>query len=142
MDDTRTNHMDQYLSQQQHQMILYKDPNTISMDDFKMLVKKWFELDNYIKRAQDVIKEKRNEKNQISQVIMSFMCKYNIEDLNTKEGRIRCKSMQVKTPINKEFIKQQLTNYVADAKRDEVIQKIYEEREKVEKTTLRRLRIS
>jgi hypothetical protein len=134
--------MDQYLSQQQ-QMVLYKDPNTITMDDFKQLVKKWFEIDNYMKQAQQVIKDKRKEKLQISQVIMAFMCKYNIEDLNTKEGRIRCKSVQVKTPLNKEFIKQQLIQYVKEeTKREEVIQKIYEERETIEKTTLRRLKIS
>ena len=137
-----SNHMDQYLSQQQ-QMVLYKDPNTITMDDFKQLVKKWFEIDNYMKQAQQVIKDKRKEKLQISQVIMAFMCKYNIEDLNTKEGRIRCKSVQVKTPLNKEFIKQQLIQYVKEeTKREEVIQKIYEERETIEKTTLRRLKIS
>ena len=138
----KANHMDQYLSQQQH-MVLYKDPNSITMDDFKQLVKKWFELDNYMKKVQQVIKDKRKEKLQISQIIMAFMCKYNIEDLNTKEGRIRCKSVQVKAPINKEFIKQQLIQYVKEeTKRDEVIQKIYEERETVEKTTLRRLKIS
>ncbi len=137
-----SNHMEQYLSQQQ-QMVLYKDPNTITMDDFKQLVKKWFELDNYMKQAQQVIKDKRKEKLQISQVIMAFMCKYNIEDLNTKEGRIRCKAVQVKTPLNKEFIKQQLIQYVKEeTKREEVIQKIYEERETIEKTTLRRLKIS
>ena len=137
----KANHMEHYLSQQ-HQMVLYKDPNNISMDDFKLLVKKWFDLDNYIKKAQEVIKDKRKEKNEISRTIMAFMCKYNIEDLNTKEGRIRCKSVQVKAPINKEFIKQQLTQYVAETKREEVIHKIYEEREKIEKTTLRRLKIS
>lgn len=143
MEDTKRNHMEQYLNQQQ--MVVYKDINeNISLEEFKNYVKKWFELDNYVKRAQDVIKMKKAERNALSNVIMKFMSKYNIEDLNTKEGRIRCKATYVKSPVNKEVIKQRITDYFAndETKKEEILQKIYDERERVEKTTLRRLKIS
>lgn len=135
------NHMENYLQQQQ--MVLYQSDN-ISMDDFKSFVRKWFELDNYIKKLQEVIKEKRSEKIQISEVIMRFMCKHNIEDLNTKEGRIRCKSTQVKAPVSKNVVKQRLSDIFAhdEERKQEVLQKIYDERETKEKVTLRRLKIS
>ena len=141
--------MDNYL-QHQSQMVVYgqnqSSHDNISMDEFKQCVKKWFELDNYIKRAYDVIKEKRNEKTKLSEVIMKFMCKYNIEDLNTKEGRIRCKQTYVKAPINKNVVKQRVCDYFThtneENKKEELLQKIFAETEKVEKTTLRRLKIS
>lgn len=142
----KSSQMENYLHTQS-QMVLYEDVNTdnISMDDFKMYVKKWFELDNYLKRACEVLKEKRNEKLRISEVIMKFMCKYNIEDLNTKEGRIRCKQSHVKAPVNKNILKQRVNEYFANDtsnKKEEILHKLFEEREVVEKTTLRRLKIS
>lgn len=147
----KSSQMDNYLHSQS-QMVLYgtQEPNSdnntdnISMDEFKMYVKKWFELDNYLKRALDVLKEKKNEKQRISEVIMKFMCKYNIEDLNTKEGRIRCKQSHVKAPVSKQIIKQRVNDYFSndDNKKEELLQKIFEDRDVVEKTTLRRLKIS
>ena len=142
MDNNKKSQIQEYLQQQQ--MVVYKDEENISMDDFKTYVRRWFELDNYVKKAQEVIKEKRAEKCKLSEVIMKFMCKYNIEDLNTKEGRIRCKNTYVKAPVNKQLVQQRISDmFVNDEdKRKEIIEKIYEDREKVEKTTLRRLRIT
>lgn len=143
----KSSHMENYLHNQS-QMVVYDNNNVntdnISMDEFKIYVKKWFELDNYLKKACDVLKEKRNEKQKISEVIMKFMTKYNIEDLNTREGRIRCKQSQVKAPVNKNIIKQRVTDYFSsdENKKEELLQKIFEERDLVEKTTLRRLKIS
>lgn len=161
MNPSKMSHMESYLQQQQqqvvnnavagaggstnnqHYVVPYDQKESITMEDFKNYVKKWFDSDNYIKRAQQIIKEKRKEKNQLSEVIMKFMCKYNIEDLNTKEGRIRCKNVYVKAPVNKDVVKQCISDYVPDEeKKQEIIHKIYDSREKVEKTTLRRLRIS
>lgn len=139
-------HMESYL-QQQSQMVVYdkkNDADNVSMEEFKQVVKKWFEIDNYIKRVQEVIKEKRTEKNKLSDLIVKFMCKYDIEDLNTKEGRIRCKNVSVKAPVSKQVVKQRIADYFGQDqdKKTEILQKIYEEGEKVEKVTLRRLKIS
>jgi hypothetical protein len=122
----------------------YEAKETITMEEFKNYVKRWFDTDNYVKRAQQIIKEKRKEKNQLSEVIMKFMNKYNIEDLNTKEGRIRCKNVYVKAPVSKDVVKQCISDYFPndEGKKEEIIHKIYENREKVEKKTLRRLKIS
>jgi hypothetical protein len=131
-------------SQQAQYVVPFEQRDTISMDEFKSYVKRWFDTDNYVKRAQQIIKEKRKEKNQLSEVIMKFMCKYNIEDLNTKEGRIRCKNVYVKAPVSKDVVKQCISDYFPhdEEKKEEIIHKIYDNREKVEKTTLRRLKIS
>jgi hypothetical protein len=74
------------------------------------------------------------------------MFKYNIEDLNTKDGvKIRCKVSNIKKPINKTFIKDKISEIFSEdeKKREEVIKKIYEEeRGVIQKVGLRRLKIS
>jgi hypothetical protein len=128
------------------QMVLYQEvPENISLEEFKNYVKKWLELDNYVKKAQEVVKEKKKQRDKLSEVITKFMCKYNIEDLNTKEGRIRCRTNVVKTPVSQKVVKQRITDYFKDNEnqRQEIIQKLYEEdRGEVERITLRRLKIT
>ena len=115
-----------------------------SLEQFKEYVRAWLELDNTIKKAQKFIKEKRTQRDQLSNAISRFMCKYDIEDLHTKEGRIRCKVMQVKAPVNQKVVKEKISNmFNGDAeKSQEILKKIYEERDVVEKVSLRRLKIS
>lgn len=115
-----------------------------SLEQFKEYVRAWLELDNTIKKAQKFIKEKRQQRDQLSASISKFMCKYDIEDLHTKEGRIRCKVTQVKAPINQKIVKDKITTIFNgdQEKSQEILKKIYDERDVVEKVSLRRLRIS
>ena len=119
-------------------------PENVSLEEFREYVRKWLELDNTIKKALEAIREKKKVRDKLSQVISSFMCKYNIEDLNTKEGRIRCKVSTVRAPVNQKLVKQKITDYFSndEAKKADILSKIYEEREKVEKVSLRRLKIT
>lgn len=145
MDVEKKQHLEKYIQQQQ-QMVVYNNESTedLSMADFKAHIKRWFELDNYLKKAKEVLKDKRAEKIKLSEIIMKFMNKHNIEDLNTKEGRIRCKNTYVKAPVNKQLVQQRIADFFVhdEVKQKEILDKIYEEREAVEKTTLRRLRIT
>ena len=168
-DQLKRQMLDNYLKQQHHQSVqtptpsvvseavrMHDDtptnmlvpydgnPENISLADFKNFVKKWLEYDNFIKKARDLIKEKKKQRDELTQVITKFMCKYNIEDLNTKEGRIRCKTAVVKAPVSQKVVKQRITDYFKDNQNqcEEVLHKIYEEREQVEKVSLRRLKIT
>lgn len=126
-------------------LVLYNEiPENISLEEFKNYVKKWLEYDNFIKKARDVVKEKRKSRDKLTEIITKFMCKYNIEDLNTKEGRIRCKTSVVKAPVNQKVVKQRITDYFKENEhqKNDILHKIYEEREAVEKVSLRRLKIS
>lgn len=116
----------------------------LSLEDFRAHVRKWLELDTMIKNAQTVIKEKKKIRDKLSVVIANFMCKYNIEDINTKEGRIKCKTVVSKSPVNQKVVKTKLADIFKDDedKKNMIISKIYEERENVEKLSLRRLKIS
>ena len=147
--------VENYLKQQQQtvdnasdagsgHVVLYNENENITLDELKGYVKKWLEHDNFVKRAKEAIKEKKKVQDKLTQVITKFMCKYDIEDLNTKEGRIRCKTQVVKAPISQRTIKQKITDYFKENEyvKEDFIHKVYEDREKVERVSLRRLRIS
>jgi hypothetical protein len=127
-----------------NQLVPVTVKENVTLEEFREYVKKWLELDNMIKKAQEAIKERKKVRDKLSQIITTFMCKYNIEDINTKEGRIKCKVIAGKTPINQKIIKQKITDYFSDdqEKQLDIISKIFEEREKVEKVSLRRLKIT
>jgi hypothetical protein len=120
--------------------------SNITLEEFKEYVKKWIELDNVIKKGQEAIRERKQVRDKLSLIISKFMCKYDIEDLNTKEGKIRCKVTQAKAPLSQKVIKQKITDYFQSSDKTlqaaDVIQKIYNERETVQKVSLRRLKIS
>ncbi len=123
-------------------IVQYQD--NISLEEFRNIVKKWLEFDNAIKRMQETIRERRKSQEKLSEVITRFMCKYNIEDLNTKEGRIRCKTCVKKTPVNQKVVKQKISDYFGpdNEKKEQILSKIYEDRDKKEIVSLRRLKIT
>ncbi len=132
------------LPEKETALVLYDVPENISLEDFKNYVKKWIEYDNFIKKAKQVIKDKKKVCDELNRIIIKFMCKYNIEDINTKEGRIRCKTTVVKPAVTQKVVKQRICDYFKDNenKKEEILHKIYEEREQVEKVSLRRLKIT
>lgn len=127
------------------EVIAYTGDENITLDEFKQIVKRWLDCDNYIKKAKEAIREKKTHKEKLGELISKFMCKYNIEDLNTKEGKIRYKTVNVKQPVSHKIVKQKIIEYFENdtAKQTDIIAKVYEEnRPMVEKASLRRLRIS
>jgi hypothetical protein len=132
--------LNEYLTQQANETTSLVPHEDITLEDFKNLVKKWIESDAYIKKASEIIREKKKQRDKLSEVITKFMCKYNIEDLNTKEGKIRCKTSYTKYALSQKDIKEKVTNLIPE-KRDMII-KIFDDRPKKEKISLRRLKIS
>lgn len=139
MENEKNTRLNSYLQQQQSSTTL-AIVDEITLEEFKNFVKKWLEVDAYIKKAQDLVKEKKKQRNKIAEVITKFMSKYNIEDLNTKEGRIRCKTTYIKASVTQKEMKEKITKLIPE--RSDIVQKIYEDRPKKEKVSLRRLKIS
>jgi len=116
--------------------------NEALLEEFKSHVKDWLELDNQLKRLAAAAKERRKKKNDINLKILEFMGRFNIEDLNTKEGIIRYRKTYVKEPLSQKTIKTKLEElFKNDLDTFEKVQKIFTEREKIEKTSLRRLKL-
>lgn len=116
--------------------------NEALLEEFKTHVKDWLELDNQLKRLAAAAKERRKKKNDINLKILEFMGRFNIEDLNTKEGIIRYRKTYVKEPLSQKTIKTKLEElFKDDLDTFEKVQKIFTEREKIEKASLRRLKL-
>jgi hypothetical protein len=116
--------------------------NEALLEEFKGHVKDWLELDNQLKRLAAAAKERRKRKNDINLKILEFMGRFNIEDLNTKEGIIRYRKTYVKEPLTQKTIKTKLEElFKNDQDIFEKVQRIFTEREKIEKASLRRLKL-
>lgn len=119
-------------------------PDNITIEDFTNLAKKWIEHDNWLRKYQELAKQKRKQKEKLTQIITHYMTKYNIEDLNTTEGKICCKVRHVKSGVNQKVVKEKITEIFKDNEEtcNAIISKIFEDREKVERVSLRRIKIS
>lgn len=120
-------------------------PDNIALEEFKHQVKLWMELDNQIKQMTQFVKEKRKVQKTLTDKILAFMAKYNIEDLNTKEGKLRYRATYTKPTVKKQDAKEKLYQFFEHDKElaEKVVKTVFEPEEnqpKVEKVSLRRLK--
>lgn len=117
-------------------------PDNAVLEEFKQQVRLWIELDNQLQKLQQAAKERKQVRKQLTEKILKFMGKYNIEDLNTKEGKLRYRSAPVKQAVSKAEIKKRLAeNYGKVSNLDELTEIIFKQQETEEtRPTLRRLR--
>lgn len=116
-------------------------PSENELDDFRKYVKTYLDVDNDIKKLKGAIKERSNVKQEISNYIINFMIKFNIEDLNTKQGKIRYNVKKVKAPLSQKQIKQKIEElHSPSISCEELTKEIFENRGIVEKHSLTRLK--
>ncbi len=121
---------------------LTESMNEMMLEEFKENVKAWTLADNQVKRLNAASKQLKTKKKELNEKILDFMARFNIEDLNTKEGIIRYKKTFVKEPLTQKMIKEKLNEMFKDSDTHlEKINEIFTNRNKVEKTSLRRLKI-
>lgn len=119
---------------------IVEDLDHALLEEFKNQVRTWWELDTAIKRLQAALKDRRAMQNTLGARILDFMRKHNIEDLNTKEGILRYKASFVKAPLSQKVVKTKLMEYFQqDQRAVDFLKKMFDERERVEKVSLRRL---
>ena len=158
MDATKNALVNHYLSQQagaalptnqqagaappnNHTSEIIPTPTQGDLDDFKLLVNVWLEHDLAIEKLQVAIRERNKAKAALMPRILTFMSRYNIEDLNTKQGVLRYKVTQVKVPISQAEIKTRIAENIAKGVRsaDEFNQNVFDNRQVIEKHSLKRV---
>ena len=91
------------------------DIQTEELKEFKTQVKQWLSIDEEIQKYETKIKElKKLKKKILEPQITSFMVNYNISDLNTEQGKIRCNERNTKKPLNKTNIRNNLSQVISD----------------------------
>ena len=85
------------------------------LKEFKSQVKQWLAIDEEISKYENKIRElKKLKKKILEPQITTFMVTYNVKDLNTENGKIRCNQRVQKKPLNKNNIRSNLSQVISD----------------------------
>jgi hypothetical protein len=108
-------------------------------DKLKSDVKEYLEIDDQIKAINKALKERRDKKKLLSESILENMKKFEIDFMNTKNGKLTYAESKRKEPLNKKNLITGLNNYFNnDEKSKRVSKVVLESRKDVVKVTLRR----
>ncbi len=119
-------------------------PDEEELQTFKGQVRAWMELDEGIKRAKAELKTRNDTKKALTTRILEFMQKFKIDDLNTRDGKLTMKTLMVAAePLSKNRIKSELLRlHAPERSAEELAVMIFDDRPKVPRPTLRRLRVT
>lgn len=110
------------------------------LEHFKKNVRDWLEMDEKIKALEKEIREMKKVRNkQLEPKITGFMRSYNISDLNTESGKLRCNERNTKVPVNKKTIQESLQKVLSMEQATTAMDEIYLNRQVITKYTLSRV---
>jgi len=110
------------------------------LEHFKKNVRDWLEMDEKIKALEKEIREMKKVRNkQLEPKITGFMRSYNISDLNTESGKLRCNERNTKAPVNKKTIQESLQKVLSMEQATTAMDEIYLNRQVITKYTLSRV---
>ena len=88
-------------------------PPQEDLHSFKTKVKQWIALDEEINKLEKRTRDLKKIKNsQLEPEITGFMRQFNISDLNTGNGKIRCNARNTKQSLNKTNIRENLSKVI------------------------------
>ena len=97
---------------------------------FKEKVQRWVKIDNQIMELEAQLRElKKVRSKELEPQITIFMTQNNISDLNTENGKLRCKEKRTKQALNKNNIRLNLSKYLSEDKIDSAITDMWNNRE-------------
>jgi len=116
------------------------EPTEEEMQTFKNLVQDWFKYDDAIRKLKIAIRERKTLQQVLNTKIEDFMFKYNYNDLNTQNGRLKTNVRNVHKPINIKEVREIINNN-RHLTGEELLQKIFnmEERPVIVKKTIKRI---
>lgn len=97
---------------------------------FKEKVQRWVKIDSQIMELESQLRElKKVRSKELEPQITAFMTQNNIADLNTENGKLRCKEKRTKQALNKNNIRLNLSKYLEGEKIDSAIDDMWNNRE-------------
>jgi hypothetical protein len=108
---------------------------------FRTDVRTWLEVDTSIRALQASIRDRREAKRALSNRILSFMSRYNIEDLSTRAGCLRFQVTYVRTPLSHQTIRRRIETFYSSNTEaaQELSGAVFGNRDRAERTSLRRV---
>ena len=114
------------------------------LQHFKERVTRWIHVDKQIEEKMKEIKElKKVRDKELQPGMTEFMVKYNVSDLNTDNGKLRCQETKTKKALNKHNIRDNLSKFLLEQEKlDEAVKNIMNEREIVVKHVIKKVKKS
>ena len=81
------------------------------LEAFNQDVRTWLEIDGSIRSLQESIRERREAKRCLTERILAFMGRHNIEDLDTRGGRLRFQVSYVRAPLSQQAVRERIESY-------------------------------
>ena len=111
------------------------------LDCFKVNVKEWLDADQQIKELEKQIRELKALRNKrLEPKITGFMRSFNISDLNTDVGKLRCNERNTKSTVSKKSIQESLQKILPPEQAGKAMDEIYLNRQVITKYTLSRVK--
>ena len=108
-------------------------------DELKREVKEYLEIDDQIKALNKAIRERRDKKKKLSDNILVNMKKFQIDFMNTKNGKLVYTESKRRENLNKKNLLTGLNEFFNDEEKSKVVSQIVlDNRSEVKKVTLRR----
>jgi hypothetical protein len=111
------------------------------LECFKLNVKEWLDADEKIKELEKQVRElKINRNKKLEPKITGFMRSFNISDLNTEVGKLRCNERNTKASVSKKYIQESLQKVLSTEQASTAMEEIYLNRQVITKYTLSRVK--
>ena len=112
------------------------------LECFKVNVKEWLDVDEQIRELEKQIKEFKATRNKkLEPKITGFMRSFNISDLNTDSGKLRCNERNTRAPVSKKSIKESLEKVLTSTEQiDSAMDEIYLNRQVITKYKLSKVK--
>jgi hypothetical protein len=109
---------------------------------FKEKVQRWMNVDLQISELEKQIRDLKKVRNkELEPEITKFMVEYNVKDLNTDTGRLRCQEHKTKKGLNKQNIRENLSKYLKEEDTlDEAVNTIINDRETIIKHKIKKMK--
>jgi hypothetical protein len=117
-------------------------PTPEQLEMFKRHLKEWIAADVALKDLQKRALPIRKHKNELSETITEFMRKFNIEDINTRECRIRCTVKRTRPPVKNNDIKRKLCEHFDEDNVNTVFESLAQSAPIKQRPMLRRITIT
>ena len=101
------------------------------LTNFKEKVKRWLTLDMQIAEMEGKLRDLKKIRNkELEPQLTEFMVKFNITDLNTETGKLKCSARNTKKGLNKDNIRTNLSKVITDTSIiEQAMQRIIDDRE-------------
>lgn len=115
-----------------------KQPTEDELQDFKNKMAEWLKMDEQITKLSIAIRERRRLQNALSGYIKEFMFKFNYNDVSINNAKVKARQREALVPLKVNDIKAKLLEY-KDLKGEELVNKIFDNREKKVINTVKRV---